>query len=88
MLSDPTRLHLLWILAQGPSDVTALTELSGASRTAVSQHLAKLRFTGMVDTTRDGRRVVYQIVDGHLARLVREGFNYADHRVTGEPSHR
>ncbi|MBY6412396.1 winged helix-turn-helix transcriptional regulator [Rhodococcus sp. BP-252] len=88
MLADPTRLHLLWILSHDPSDVSTLTEATGASRTAVSQHLAKLRFTGMVETTRDGRRVVYRIVDGHLARLVREGFNYADHRVTGEPPHR
>lgn len=87
MLSDPTRLLLLRILSEDPADVTALTEASGASRTAVSQHLAKLRFTGMVETRREGRRVVYRIVDGHLSRLVREGFNYADHRVTGEPSH-
>lgn len=87
MLSDPTRLQLLWILSRAPADVTALTDASGASRTAVSQHLAKLRFTGMVDTSKEGRRVVYRVADGHLARLVREGFNYADHRVTGEPSH-
>lgn len=88
MLADPTRLLLLRALSEAPADVTALTEATGASRTAVSQHLAKLRFTGMVDTTKEGRRVVYRIVDGHLARLVREGFNYADHRVTGEPPHR
>ncbi|MEC3916004.1 ArsR/SmtB family transcription factor [Nocardia sp. CDC160] len=87
MLSDPTRLHILWILADGEADVTALTAACGASRTAVSQHLAKLRFTGLVDTRRDGRRIIYRIRDGHLARLVREGLNHADHIVTGEPAH-
>ncbi|GAB4587819.1 MULTISPECIES: metalloregulator ArsR/SmtB family transcription factor [Nocardia] len=87
MLSDPTRLHILWILADAEADVTALTEACGASRTAVSQHLAKLRFTGLVDTRRDGRRIIYRIRDGHLARLVREGLNHADHVVTGEPVH-
>ena len=50
MLADPTRLHILWLLTQGEADVTALTEACDASRTAVSQHLAKLRFTGLVDT--------------------------------------
>ncbi len=50
MLSDPTRLHILWLLAQTEADVSALTEACGASRTAVSQHLAKLRFTGLVAT--------------------------------------
>ncbi|MEV6386788.1 ArsR/SmtB family transcription factor [Nocardia xishanensis] len=87
MLSDSTRLHILWLLADGEADVTALTEACGASRTAVSQHLAKLRFTGMVETRRDGRHVIYRIRDGHLARLVREGLNHADHIVTGEPPH-
>ncbi|WP_067697011.1 ArsR/SmtB family transcription factor [Nocardia jejuensis] len=87
MLSDPTRLHILWILTENEADVTALTEACGASRTAVSQHLAKLRFTGLVDTRRDGRRIIYRIRDGHLARLVREGLNHADHLVTGEPAH-
>ncbi|KQU29475.1 helix-turn-helix transcriptional regulator [Rhodococcus sp. BP-349] len=87
MLSDPTRLHLLWTLSHGPADVTALTEETGASRTAVSQHLAKLRFVGMVETERSGRNVIYRLADGHLARLVREGLNFADHTVTGEPPH-
>lgn len=87
MLSDPTRLHVLWHLSHGPADVTALTTITGASRTAVSQHLAKLRFIGMVDTTKNGRHVIYSLADGHLARLVREGLNVADHTVTGEPPH-
>lgn len=87
MLAEPTRLHILWLLSQGEADVTALTEASGASRTAVSQHLAKLRFTGLVDTRKDGRRVIYRLRGGHLSRLIREGFNHADHVVTGEPPH-
>ncbi|MDR7172522.1 DNA-binding transcriptional ArsR family regulator [Nocardia kruczakiae] len=87
MLADPTRLHILWVLADGEADVTALTEACGGSRTAVSQHLAKLRFTGMVETRREGRRIIYRIRDGHLARLAREGLNLADHIVTGELPH-
>lgn len=87
MLSDRTRLHLLWLLTQGEADVTALAEATGASRTSISQHLAKLRFARMVDTRKDGRRVVYRLRDGHLSRLVQEGLNHADHRVTGEPAH-
>lgn len=87
MLSDPTRLHILWLLAQEPSDVSSLVVRTGASRTSVSQHLAKLRFSGLVTTQKESRRVVYSIAGGHLARLVMEGLNHADHRVTGEPVH-
>lgn len=87
MLADPTRLHLLWLLTQAPADVTHLVEQTGASRTSVSQHLAKLRFSALVITTRQSRHMIYSIPDGHLVRLILEGLNYADHRVTGEPSH-
>ncbi len=87
MLADPTRLHLLWLLTRGPADVGTLVGATGANRTAVSQHLAKLRLSGLVSTRKEARNVVYSIIDGHLARLVLEGMNHADHRVTGEPVH-
>ncbi|MEU9852232.1 metalloregulator ArsR/SmtB family transcription factor [Streptomyces sp. NPDC047974] len=87
LLSDPTRLQLLWVLTRGEADVTALTEACGAARPAVSQHLAKLRLGGLVQARKDGRRVVYTLPDGHLKRLVVEALNRADHVVTGEPWH-
>ncbi|CAM5383901.1 ArsR/SmtB family transcription factor [Streptomyces narbonensis] len=87
LLSDPTRLHLLWLLTHGEADVTALTEACGAARPAVSQHLAKLRLGGLVQSRKDGRRVVYAMPDGHLKRLVVEAISRADHVVSGEPWH-
>jgi len=87
MLADPTRLHILWLLTRGPVDVGTLVTATGAHRTAVSQHLAKLRLSGLVSTRKEARNVIYSIVDGHLTRLILEGMNHADHRVTGEPAH-
>ncbi|MDQ0618476.1 ArsR/SmtB family transcription factor [Arthrobacter globiformis] len=87
MLAEPTRLHLLWQLSDGPKTVTELTAASRAPRTVVSQHLAKLRLSGLVDTRKDGRHVIYSLHDGHLVRLIRETVNHADHRMTGEPTH-
>ncbi|MFB7604997.1 ArsR/SmtB family transcription factor [Streptomyces gardneri] len=87
LLSDPTRLHLLWLLTRGEADVSALTEACGAARPAVSQHLAKLRLGGLVQSRKDGRRVVYAMPDGHLKRLVVEAISRADHVVSGEPWH-
>jgi DNA-binding transcriptional ArsR family regulator len=87
LLADPTRLHLLWVLAEGEADVTALAERSGAARPAVSQHLAKLRLAGLVQPRREGRRAVYSLTDGHLRRLVVEALSRADHQVTGKPWH-
>ncbi|WP_461169910.1 ArsR/SmtB family transcription factor [Arthrobacter sp. Z1-15] len=87
LLAEPTRLALLWKLLRGPKTVTELTAGAGVSRTVVSQHLAKLRLSGLVETRKDGRHVIYSLRDGHLERLIRETINHADHRVTGEPSH-
>ncbi len=87
MLADPTRLHILWLLTQGTADVGTLVAATGANRTAVSQHLAKLRLSGLVSTRKEARNVLYSIIDGHLTRLILEGMNHADHRVTGEPDH-
>ncbi|WP_223253140.1 ArsR/SmtB family transcription factor [Arthrobacter sp. AFG7.2] len=87
MLAEPTRLHLLWQLAQGPKSVTELTAAASVPRTVVSQHLAKLRLGGLVDTRKDGRHVIYSLRDGHLIRLIQETINHADHRITGEPVH-
>ena len=87
MLAEPTRLHLLWTLAQGDADVTTLSLNTEASRTSVSQHLAKLRLAGLAVSRRESRHIVYSMPDGHLRRLVLEALNYADHQATGEPSH-
>ncbi|MCM3486922.1 metalloregulator ArsR/SmtB family transcription factor [Kocuria rosea] len=87
MLAEPTRLHLLWQLTHGPRTVTELVESTGAARTVVSQHLAKLRLSGLVETRKEGRHVIYSVPDGHLNRLVAEIVNHTDHRLTGEATH-
>jgi DNA-binding transcriptional ArsR family regulator len=87
MLSDPTRLRLLWLLCGGEHDVTGLAAALGAARPAVSQHLAKLRLTGLVSMRRDGRRALYSARGGHVRRLLAEALEAAEHRVTGAPEH-
>lgn len=87
MLAEPTRLHLLWQLSNGPKTVSELTIAAGVPRTVASQHLAKLRHGGLVDTRKEGRNVIYSLRDGHLVRLIRETINHADHQMTGEPTH-
>nr|WP_222132489.1 metalloregulator ArsR/SmtB family transcription factor [Pseudonocardia sp. C8] len=71
MLSDPTRIKILWALLQGESSVACLAELVGAAPTAVSQHLAKLRLAGLVENRREGT-FVYYTVDDPTVRAVLE----------------
>ncbi|GAB2792236.1 hypothetical protein GCM10027073_25600 [Streptomyces chlorus] len=87
LLGDRTRLTLLHALTGGEADVSTLTEVCGAARPAVSQHLARLRLAGLVDRRKEGRRVIYSLRDGHLRRLVDEALNVADHRLSDRPPH-
>lgn len=87
LLADPTRLRILWLLARGDRDVGALSSLTGATASATSQHLAKLRLAGLVTMTKQGRLHIYTARGAHVRALVDEALFYADHRVSGEPDH-
>jgi DNA-binding transcriptional ArsR family regulator len=86
LLSDPTRIKLLWALLQGESSVSWLADLVGASPTAVSQHLSKLRWAKLVSVRREGTFAYYSAADEHVARLLAEAL-YHDHRVLDLPDH-
>ncbi|GAA1260258.1 metalloregulator ArsR/SmtB family transcription factor [Sphaerisporangium rubeum] len=87
MLSDPTRLRLMWLLSAGEYDVGSLAEALDVPRPSVSQHLAKLRLAGLVDTRREGRRVRYRARDSHVRALIAEALSHADHELSGGPRH-
>lgn len=76
MLSAPTRLHLVWLLASGEYDVSTLAELSGSNVPAASQHLAKLRAAGIVTSRRDGRRQLYRVEDPHILSVIDQMFSH------------
>lgn len=87
MLSDPTRLRILWLLCGAELDVGTLAEQVAVARPAVSQHLAKLRMTGLVTTRRDGRRVLYRARGGHVRRLLAEAIEAVEHHLRDTPEH-
>jgi len=76
LLSAPGRLHLLWILSNDEVDVTTLVAAVGGTKAGVSQHLAKLRLAGWVDTRRDGRHILYRVVDPHIVTLVHQAVEH------------
>lgn len=79
MLSDPTRIKVLWALLQGESSVACLAELADVAPAAVSQHLAKLRLAGLVKGRREGTFVYYSAADQHVHRLLSQALFHADH---------
>jgi DNA-binding transcriptional ArsR family regulator len=87
MLADPTRVRMLWAMGNEELDVAGLAAAAGCRPTVASQHLSKLRLAGLVEGTRDGRRVLYRLRGGHVRNLLREAMFHADHQVSGEPVH-
>lgn len=87
MLADPTRVRMLWAMASQELDVASLAAVAGCRPTVASQHLSKLRLAGLVEGTRDGRRILYRLRGGHVRNLLREAMFHADHQVSGEPVH-
>ena len=62
-LADPTRILLLYRLAEGPQNVGELAAALSVSQPTVSRHLKVLRERGMVTTTRYGATVEYRLID-------------------------
>jgi len=67
-LASPRRLEILHRLAAGPCEVGRLARDLGLSQPSVSQHLAVLRGTGVVEADRDGREVRYRLPGWRTSR--------------------
>jgi DNA-binding transcriptional ArsR family regulator len=87
MLSDPTRVRLLWALAEGERPVNELAAAVGKASTAVSQHLAKLRMARLVQTRRQANQVFYRVTTPHVTQLVTDAVYHAEHDGEGVPAH-
>ena len=87
MLSDATRVQLLWALVDREVSVTELAGITGKPAATVSQHLAKLRMARLVRTRREGTTVFYSIGNSHVAQLVIDAVFNAEHAGPGIPAH-
>jgi len=62
-LSNERRLMVICALYKGEKSVGELEAIVGLSQSALSQHLARLRRDGLVDTRRDAQTIYYSIND-------------------------
>jgi DNA-binding transcriptional ArsR family regulator len=62
-LADSTRLILLYVLAEGPRNVSELTQELGQPQPTISRHLKILRERGLVNASRQGMTVQYSLTD-------------------------
>ena len=62
-VSDPTRLQVIMILAEGERHVGALCAQLSQSQPAVSHHLALLRHGGIIAPRRQGKNNFYSLTE-------------------------
>lgn len=83
-LSTPSRLRILGRLSEGPCGVNDLARDVGMQGSAVSHQLRILRHLGLVVGRRDGRRIIYDLYDDHVAQLLEQAVSHVQHLRVGQ----
>lgn len=69
-LSNDRRLMILCLLSDGERTVGDLERRVGLSQSALSQHLARLRHDGLVQTRRESQTIYYSLKGDHAIRML------------------
>src|SRR4051794_19416415 len=78
-LAAPSRLRILARLHSGPASVNDIAVAVVMEKSAVSHQLRLLRHLGLVTGRRDGRQVVYELYDDHVADLLEQVVSHVEH---------
>ncbi len=77
-LSAPVRIAIVLQLRDSGRCVHELVDALGVTQPLISQHLRVLKSAGVVHGERQGREVVYSLVDDHLAHIVVDAEAHAE----------
>ena len=69
-LADPSRILILYALAERPYTVNDLVESLGLPQPTTSRHLKVLRDRNMVEAVRQGMNVEYRLLDHRLVEAL------------------
>lgn len=82
-LATPSRVRILGRLRAGALSVNELAAAVEIEPSAVSHQLRLLRNLRFVVGRRDGRHVVYDLHDDHVAHLLQEAISHVEHVQPG-----
>ncbi len=69
-MGNERRLTVLCYLIEGERSVSELEALIGISQSALSQHLARLRRDGLVETRRAAQNIFYSVANSEVTELL------------------
>ncbi len=70
VISEPSRLKILLVLAGGELCVDHITEAVGGNQSAVSHQLKILKDNKIVKSRRSGKNVLYAVADWHVLTMI------------------
>lgn len=80
VLSDPTRIRILSLLAREEMCVSCIASTLGMTHSAISHQLRLLRATSLVKFTKDGKEVIYSLDDEHVLELFDQALDHVKHK--------
>jgi DNA-binding transcriptional ArsR family regulator len=63
VLSEPSRLRIMYVICSGEKSVSEVVEMCGSSQANVSRHLMALHKSGILQRRKEGVTVYYSIAD-------------------------
>lgn len=81
VLSDPTRIRILALLAHEEMCVTCIAEGLNMTHSAISHQLRLLRSANLVKFSKEGKEVIYSLDDIHVLRLFDQALDHVKHKI-------
>lgn len=76
VLSDPTRVKIIYLLSREELCVGDIAGLVGVSESAVSHQLRVLRNLGIVNYRREGKMSFYALRDEHIEKILEQSMDH------------
>ena len=74
--ADPTRVHILYLLAEQELCVNDIAQKVEISQSAISHQLRILKQMQLIKFRRDGKNVLYSLADDHVKTILEMGLEH------------
>ncbi len=78
IFGDSTRIRILFALFDREYNVGALAEALNMTQSAVSHQLKILKQSKLVGSRRDGKSMIYFLLDDHVRTIIRQGLDHIE----------
>ena len=73
---DPTRVQILFLLAEREMCVTDIAEATQVTQSAISHQLRLLKQMQLIKFRREGKNILYSLADDHVYTILQMGMEH------------